>query len=102
MHYIRLLRCLATGNAKNAYLYECRLVFTITTDLGDDFYAPLQPLRLSFFVENTEVGNVDGKPVFWQAGMRAMSLKLRIPIPELFHGNERPSGLNSGSIIERY
>lgn len=45
MHYIRLLRPPGLSNRGSKAILS--LLLTITTDLGDSFLCPLQPLRLS-------------------------------------------------------
>ena len=100
MHYIRLLRRITVASTVDESVHFCKVLLTITTDLGDDFHAPSEPLPLSFAVDHAEgrakVCEADGKVVLWKAGMRALALQLRVPVANLFQGNERPSLFDSG------
>jgi hypothetical protein len=87
MHYIRLLRPPALEGPSHRPLLK--LVVTITTDLGDAFLSPDQPISLSVLVgTSTGQDHANGpsftniaahRPPKWMAGMRV--LKLELPIP---------------------
>ncbi|RYO77894.1 hypothetical protein DL766_000696 [Monosporascus sp. MC13-8B] len=84
MHYIRLLRppTIDTSNPSDPVL---SLLLTITTDLGDSFLYPDDPIMLGFrFIVDASLrtGQVlqpldSGRPVTWEAGMRVLNVKLR-------------------------
>lgn len=84
MHYIRLLRPPSLDGSPSRP--SLRLVLTITTDLGDSFLFPAQPISLSVLVhsgprhDGASFTNMTPKsPPRWQAGMRV--LKLDLPLP---------------------
>lgn len=103
MYYIRLLRPASILTTPDERVHFCEVLLTITTDLGDHFYAPCEPLPLSFVVDHaegrTEAKDVTGR-VSWQAGMRVMSLRLRIPVPNLFRG--KPPTVQPRGGMERF
>ncbi|RYP17827.1 hypothetical protein DL765_004311 [Monosporascus sp. GIB2] len=84
MHYIRLLRppTVDTSNPSDPVL---SLLLIITTDLGDSFLYPDDPIMLGFrFIVDASLraGQVlqpldSGSPVLWEAGMRVLNVKLR-------------------------
>ncbi|KAI1247206.1 hypothetical protein MGN70_011093 [Eutypa lata] len=88
MHYIRLLRpaTIDTSDPDNPVL---SLLLTITTDLGDSFLYPEDPVQLTFFSTIDQYirgGASFGKsllpldstrPVLWKPGMRVLNIKLR-------------------------
>lgn len=89
MHYIRLLRP-ATVNTSNPNAPVLSVTLTITTDLGDTFLSPDEPIWLTFGPIQANYGSthsisqpllspVGGKRVFWKAGMRV--LKVDVPLP---------------------
>lgn len=82
MHYIRLMRPLSLDERN-----RLRLVFTITTDLGDSFLCPDEPVPISVYAYNStsaalltsgEKVRIDNGGKSWTAGMRI--LKLDLPI----------------------
>lgn len=87
MHYIRLLRppVLEAGRSEATL----KLVLTITTDLGDSFLSPSEPIPLSVSGAYTEQRDQKSRLVpinftqanapKWQARMRV--LKLDVPVP---------------------
>ena len=87
MHYIRLLRppTIDTSDPDNPVL---SLLLTITTDLGESFLYPDEPIKLSFSTNSDVVRGlyicsrplepVDGRQhVQWEPGMRVLNIKLR-------------------------
>ncbi|KAK8074342.1 hypothetical protein PG994_005241 [Apiospora phragmitis] len=98
MHYIRLLRPVSveTTNRREDVL---SVLLTITTDLGDSFFGPDEPLALGVTLETT-TGSGGGRrrrapsllacpaddksPLQWRAGMRALKARLRLrePLPD--------------------
>ncbi|KAK4170664.1 putative methyltransferase-domain-containing protein [Triangularia setosa] len=87
MHYIKLLRPPVVESARAE---RClRLVLAVTTDLGDSFFSPKDPVDL--LVVGAYTATKDGKeqlvpvvltqrsPPKWKAGMRV--LKLDLPLP---------------------
>lgn len=91
MHYVRVLR--SPKAAKNRGKSAVELVFTITTDLGDAYLYPDEPIKLAVEVE---VGlGPHAKPrlfggndaVVWASGMRVAKCTLEIP-----HGTESHIG----------
>lgn len=64
-----------------------KLVLTITTDLGDSFLAPEQPVAISVYIHQFLSGPTSSDPkvrindgrTSWKAGMRV--LKLSLPLP---------------------
>ncbi|RYP80064.1 hypothetical protein DL769_002638 [Monosporascus sp. CRB-8-3] len=90
MHYIRLLRppTVDTSNPSDPVL---SLLLTLTTDLGDSFLYPDDPIMLGFWFivddhreASLRTGQVlqplnSGRPVMWEAGMRVLNLKLHFP-----------------------
>ncbi|KAL2022429.1 hypothetical protein VTK56DRAFT_5258 [Thermocarpiscus australiensis] len=89
MHYIRLLRPPAI-QADRREPSLLKIVLTITTDLGDSFLSPREPVHLAVIGAYTErkSGKEELIPVNlthnsnaprWQAGMRV--LKLEVPLP---------------------
>ncbi|GAB1316086.1 Putative methyltransferase-domain-containing protein [Madurella fahalii] len=87
MHYIRLLRSPVVGRGR--VHASIKVVLTITTDLGDSFLSPREPLELSVIGAYTERrdGNdqlipielAQGCALRWRAGMRV--LKFDVPLP---------------------
>lgn len=84
MHYIRLLR--PPSLEKKDTL---KLIFTITTDLGDSFLNPEQPLPISVYASNLEPENphwtkhtvkIDDGSVTWRSGLRVLKLDLQLPV----------------------
>ncbi|KAH7311590.1 putative methyltransferase-domain-containing protein [Stachybotrys elegans] len=83
MHYIRLLRSpKLAGPAGNPHV---ELAFTITTDLGDSFLYPEEPLSLSISIHTSSAaGNLQWRypsQLSWQSGMRIAKPKVGIPRP---------------------
>ncbi|ROW00880.1 hypothetical protein VPNG_08289 [Cytospora leucostoma] len=85
MHYIRLMRPPSLDGKKNL-----KVVLTITTDLGDSFLNPDEPLPISVWLTKWPQAGADicltprknGKTkVFWRTGMRV--LKLELPVPDI-------------------
>ncbi|RYP47346.1 hypothetical protein DL768_006597 [Monosporascus sp. mg162] len=90
MHYIRLLRppTVDTSNPSDPVL---SVLLTITTDLGDSFLYPDNPIVLVFWfpVDNHQKASLrngpvlepldSGRPVMWEAGMRVLNLKFHFP-----------------------
>ncbi|ROW01336.1 hypothetical protein VMCG_05945 [Cytospora schulzeri] len=83
MHYIRLMRPPSLDAKKNL-----KIVLTITTDLGDSFLSPDEPVPISVWLTRWPQAGGDvcltprskGRTeVFWRAGMRV--LKLELPVP---------------------
>ncbi|KAL2257429.1 hypothetical protein VTK26DRAFT_184 [Humicola hyalothermophila] len=88
MHYIKLLRPpVLEGGESQASL---KLVLTITTDLGDSFLSPAEPIQLLVLGAYTkeiegpnQLVHVDfAQPLIWRAGMRV--LKVDAPVPWQF------------------
>ncbi|OTB17847.1 hypothetical protein K445DRAFT_20316 [Daldinia sp. EC12] len=86
MHYIRLLRGpkLDTSNLKRPHI---SLLLTITTDLGDSFLYPDEPVDLAISVENPTTGQsillpppdqIIDRPPRWAAGLRCLDVKVPI------------------------
>ncbi|KAF3059299.1 UPF0665 family protein C23C4.06c [Daldinia childiae] len=80
MHYIRLLRGpkLDASNLKRPLI---SILLTITTDLGDSFLYPDEPVDLIISVENPTGQSIilDGDPPpRWTAGMRCLDVKVPI------------------------
>lgn len=87
MHYVRLLRPpLVEASSAGASL---KIVLTVTTDLGDSFLSPREPIELAVIGAVTEhkdgssrlvpVNLTQGKIPTWRAGMRV--LKFDVPLP---------------------
>ncbi|KAI1642620.1 putative methyltransferase-domain-containing protein [Daldinia loculata] len=80
MHYIRLLRGpkLDASNLKRPLI---SILLTITTDLGDSFLYPDEPVGLTISVENPTGQSIileaDRSPR-WTAGMRCLDVKVPI------------------------
>ncbi|KAK8109413.1 hypothetical protein PG999_007550 [Apiospora kogelbergensis] len=92
MHYIRLLRPLSVESSSNRREDTLSVLLTITTDLGDSFFSPDEPLALGLVLESADgaqKGKVlacpadKGSPLQWRAGMRVLKaqLRLRTPLP---------------------
>ncbi|KAK7916852.1 hypothetical protein PG985_010460 [Apiospora marii] len=93
MHYIRLLRPVSveTTNRREDVL---SVLLTITTDLGDSFFSPDEPLALGLTLESGGLPGGRGvvlacpadnkSPLQWRAGMRVLKaqLRLREPLPQ--------------------
>ncbi|KAI0120942.1 putative methyltransferase-domain-containing protein [Xylariales sp. AK1849] len=85
MHYIRLLRSPTVDISLDGPVLTLKL--TITTDLGDTFLSPDEPVWLLFppiRVYNTRTAELsyaptDGSRVLWKPGMRM--LKVVLPFP---------------------
>lgn len=90
MHYIRLMRPPSLDEQQ-----KLRLVLTITTDLGDSFLCPDDPVPISVYLTSSPGAGTDeeenqtfcltpkkaGKSgTLWKEGMRI--LKLELPVPE--------------------
>lgn len=88
MHYIRLMR--PPSLDKQQIL---KLVLTITTDLGDSFLCPDQPVPISVYLTGSPCAGVEGdeavfltprkarkSATYWELGMRV--LKLDLPVPD--------------------
>lgn len=90
MHYIRLMRPPSLDDQR-----KLRLVITITTDLGDSFLCPDEPVPISVFLkEGSSTSTDDGQNqtfcltsrkagksgVYWKEGMRI--IKLDLPVPD--------------------
>lgn len=84
MHYIRLLRPPSLDKQDNL-----KLVLTITTDLGDSFLCPEQPLPISVYAHRGEQQipcqtedrfKIDGGSFSWRSGLRVLKLDLHIPV----------------------
>jgi hypothetical protein len=89
MHYIRLLRppVIEAGRSQ----VTLKIVLTITTDLGDSFLSPREPVQLAVIGAYTE--QKDGKDQLipinltqagnnapkWTAGMRVLKIDLALP-----------------------
>ncbi|RYP92229.1 hypothetical protein DL770_001648 [Monosporascus sp. CRB-9-2] len=90
MHYIRLLRP-PTVDTSNPIDPVLSVLLTITTDLGDSFLYPDDPIVLVFWFPvgddrkaSLRTGLIlkpldSGRPVMWEAGMRVLNLKLHFP-----------------------
>lgn len=82
MHYIRFLR--PPKVARRAEL-QLELLFTVTTDLGDSFLHPEDPIDLQITAEvqnssNCTIFKLTKKgQVLWQSGMRVAKPKIAIP-----------------------
>ena len=82
MHYIRLLRPPKVTRQAGLHL---ELLFTVTTDLGDSFLHPDDPVDLQIIAEIQESSNrtilklTKRGQVLWQAGMRVAKPKIAIP-----------------------
>lgn len=83
MHYIRLLRPPSLDRKENL-----KLVFTITTDLGDSFLCPEQPLPISIFgvhlrqevpQQARNSVKLDDGSVKWCSTSRVLKLDLHLP-----------------------
>ncbi|KAK8098728.1 uncharacterized protein PG998_011969 [Apiospora kogelbergensis] len=92
MHYIRLLRPVSVESSSNRREDTLSVLLTITTDLGDSFFSPDEPLALGLVLESAggaQKGKVlacpadKGSPLQWRAGMRVLKaqLRLRTPLP---------------------
>lgn len=81
MHYIRLLRP-ATLNTIDRKYDQLSLLFTITTDLGECFFAPTSPVSIKVCLDNDEhymfPASIDNRPITWREGMRVLDAKLRV------------------------
>ncbi|OAQ99357.1 hypothetical protein LLEC1_01060 [Akanthomyces lecanii] len=84
MHYIRLLRPPKVTRQTGLHL---ELLFTVTTDLGDSFLHPEEPVDLQITAEIQESSNrtvlrlTKKGQVLWRPGMRLAKPKLPIPRP---------------------
>jgi hypothetical protein len=89
MHYIRLLRP-PTVNRSNPNAPVLSITLTITTDLGDTFLSPDEPIWLTFgpihanyssthSISQPLLSPAGANRVFWRAGMRV--LKVDVPLP---------------------
>ncbi|KAK3381720.1 putative methyltransferase-domain-containing protein [Podospora didyma] len=99
MHYVRLLRLPSVEQAsRNQYL---SIVLTITTDLGDSFLSPAEPIDISVIAAYTALK--DGQRVLlplnltpsnapkWRAGMRALKIDIAMPPQPIETVQIRPS-----------
>ncbi|KAK1753989.1 putative methyltransferase-domain-containing protein [Echria macrotheca] len=96
MHYIRLLRppAVERGASRN----QLKLALTITTDLGDSYLSPQEPVELSVIGAYHDVDN-SLKPVIltrnatprWRAGMRVLKFDLPLPSQPIQTIQIRPS-----------
>ncbi|KAJ0119603.1 uncharacterized protein J7T55_013806 [Diaporthe amygdali] len=88
MHYIRLMRPPSLDKEQ-----KLKLVLTITTDLGDSFLCPDEPVPISVYLTRNPLENSDETPAIcltprkagksgtsWKSGMRV--LKLDLPVPD--------------------
>lgn len=87
MHYIRLMRPPSLDESG-----RLKLVLTITTDLGDSFLCPDDPVPISVYAYNSTSAlgpNADDKlridqgKTLWIAGLRVLKLDLPIPLKAL-------------------
>ncbi|POS79690.1 hypothetical protein DHEL01_v201924 [Diaporthe helianthi] len=89
MHYIRLMRPPSLDDQRNL-----KLVITITTDLGDSFLCPDEPVPISVFLNQGSstsseddhsqffclTSRKEGKSgIYWKQGMRIVKLDLPVP-----------------------
>lgn len=83
MHYIRLLRPPSLDEKDHL-----KLVLTITTDLGDSFLCPEQPLPISVYAHHLKQHlphqaadnvRIDDGSVSWRSGLRVLKLDLQLP-----------------------
>lgn len=89
MHYIRLMRPPSLDKQQ-----KLKLVLTITTDLGDSFLCPDDPVPISVFLTGSPPAGVDGNQTgtlclshrkagksstLWKEGMRILKLELTVP-----------------------
>lgn len=83
MHYIRLLRPLSLDDRGNV-----KIVLTITTDLGDAFLCPPEPVLISVYLQDGRQTPrapimihlaASGQQPVWKNGMRVLKLAVRIP-----------------------
>lgn len=89
MHYVRLMRPPSLDKQQ-----KLKLVLTITTDLGDSFLCPDDPVPISVFLTGSPLAGVDedqtesfclthrkaGKSsTFWKEDMRILKLELTVP-----------------------
>jgi hypothetical protein len=79
MHYTRLLRPAKIQGSREGLVLS--LLFTITTDLGDSFLCPEEPLDLTVAVTNPADTDLvrRGKQTCtcrWEAGMRVLDVKV--------------------------
>lgn len=89
MHYIRLMRPPSLDKQQ-----KLKLVLTITTDLGDSFLCPDDPVPISVYLAGSPSASTDedqnetfcltprkaGKSgAFWKQGMRILKLDLQVP-----------------------
>ncbi|KAG8169705.1 hypothetical protein KVR01_000450 [Diaporthe batatas] len=104
MHYIRLMRPPSLDDQRNL-----KLVITITTDLGDSFLCPDEPVPISVWLTGGSSTSTDdgqtqtcclslrraGKSgVYWKQGMRI--IKLELPVPDkVFKSMQKPSPASS-------
>lgn len=83
MHYIRCLRAPKVTLSSRASLLE--LTFTITTDLGDSFLFPDEPIPLVVTVHTSDDAAKRAWPLagkdqlFWKNGQRVAKPTLRLP-----------------------
>ncbi|KAJ1335461.1 Lysine methyltransferase [Microdochium nivale] len=88
MHYIRLLRPPAV-EALPKGCSAISLLLTITTDLGDTFLYPPEPINLEFVLSSghgtsdhaRRLWPADQSPVSWRPGMRVLKTKLALDKP---------------------
>ncbi|KAL7619820.1 hypothetical protein AAE478_010365 [Parahypoxylon ruwenzoriense] len=87
MHYIRLLRpAKFDASDKKPFI---SLLLTITTDLGDSFLHPDEPIDLIIAAEAAAGGSLlleTGRPPRWSAGMRVLDVKAPVK-PHLKSGD---------------
>ncbi|KAI0007302.1 putative methyltransferase-domain-containing protein [Xylariaceae sp. FL0662B] len=77
MHYIRLLRP-ARFNSFDACRPLLSLLITITTDLGDSFLCPGEPVELVVTADDLRGESIllpIDRPARWSAGMRVLDIK---------------------------
>ncbi|PSR89038.1 putative methyltransferase-domain-containing protein [Coniella lustricola] len=76
MHYIRLLRPPSLDETTRLL----KLVLTITTDLGDSFLCPDEPVLIAvYLVTDSIVITKNISRSVWSAGMRVLKLDLSLP-----------------------
>lgn len=83
MHYIRLLRPLSLDDRGNV-----KIILTITTDLGDAFLSPPEPVSISVCLHDGLTMSKASKPILlttsgsrpvWKDGMRVLKLDVQPP-----------------------
>jgi len=123
MHYIKLLRPpeVEEGRAKGSRQPSLKIVLAITTDLGDAYLSPRDPIPLSVigaYVEKKDGrerlvpvslplilphGTISQDAPKWQAGMRVLKFSVALPLQPLKTVQIRPfspqlTALSTGDI----